>query len=315
MLNTDLLVEIAAMHYESGLTQEEIAQRIGVSRPYVSRLLKRAHHEGIVEIVVHRPVETDRSLQQALVNRFGLLDARVLSAPPNASHMDTSMGTLAASYINAILQDGMTVGVSFGNSVYHVVRALPQRKDLNDVKVAQLIGGRHGFSSETDGPMVAELLANRLGAPFYRLQAPLLLDTPEMRDTLASSQAITEALSIAEAADVALIGIGAWTRFASSLQKLNYRLDSAELADLERSGVVGDILNRNIDDSGNVIVSPLNQRVVGLDPSKLQSMRWAIGLAWHEEKSEAILAALRGKYLNVLITSSVCAETILASSK
>jgi DNA-binding transcriptional regulator LsrR (DeoR family) len=314
MITTDLLVEIAAMHYESGLTQEEIAHRIGVSRPYVSRLLKRAHDEGVVEIIVHRPVETHKTLQQGLVQRFGLLDARVLATPTDASHLDISMGNLGASYLNAIIKDSMTIGVSFGNSVYHVVRALPQRRDLNSMKVTQLVGGRHGLSSETDGPMVAELLANRLGAPFYRLHAPLLVDTPEMRDSLMVSPAMADALSAARSSDVALVGIGAWSNFAPSLQRLNYHLNEESLRELQEAGVVGDVLTRCVDASGNVIASEINDRIVGIDPAELRSMRWVIGLAWHEDKAPAILAALRGRYLNVLITCESCARQVLDAS-
>ena len=314
MINTDLLVEIAAMHYESGLTQEEISRRVGVSRPYVSRLLKRAIEEGIVEITVHRPIETNNALQQELVSRFGLLDARVLAATADATHMDELMGQLGASYLNAIIQDGMTIGVSFGHSVYQVVRAMPRHIAVKEVKVTQLVGGRHGLSSETDGPMVAEMLANSLGAPFYRLHAPLMLDSAETRDSFVSSPAIADVLAMTRVADIALVGIGSWPNFAPSLQRLNYRLDDQELRELEQARVVGDILTRCIDHSGAVISSPINRRIVGIDPNDLLDMRWVIGLAWQEEKVQAILATLRGHYLNVLITNESCAQQVLDTS-
>jgi len=314
MINTDMLVEIAAMHYESGLTQEEISQRIGLSRPYVSRLLKRAHEEGIIEIIVHRPVETNKALQQELVRRFGLLDARVLATPADETHIDALMGQLGASYLSTIIQDNMTIGVSFGNSVYQVVRAMPQHKDVKAIKVTQLVGGRHGLSSETDGPMVAEILASRLDAPFYRLHAPLLLDSAETRDSLVSSPAIAEVLAMTRVADIALVGIGTWLNYAPSFQRLNYHLDDQELHDLEQAGVVGDILTRCIDHSGAVIPSPINRGIVGIDPHDLLDMRWVIGLAWQEEKVQAILATLRGHYLNVLITNESCAQQVLDTS-
>jgi DNA-binding transcriptional regulator LsrR (DeoR family) len=314
MVNTDLLVEIAAMHYESGLTQQEISRRIGVSRSYVSRLLTRALEEGIVEISVHRPVTVDTTLQQELVHRFDLLDARVLTALADSAHTDELMGQLGASYLNAIVQNEMTIGVSFGNSVYQLVRAMPHRSDLSGVKVVQLVGGRHALSSETDGPLVAETLARTLNAPFYRLHAPALLDTQESRDTLMSLPTIADVLAMTRAADVAVVGIGAWSNFAPSLRRSGYRLDAQELHDLEQAGVVGDILTRCIDQSGVIIPSPTNRRVVGIDPSDLQHMRWSIGVAWREEKAQAVLAALRGRYLNVLITDQDCARRVLDAS-
>jgi DNA-binding transcriptional regulator LsrR (DeoR family) len=175
----------------------------------------------------------------------------------------------------------------------------------------QLVGGRQALSSETDGPLVAETLARCLGAPFYRLYAPLLLDSPKSRDSLSSSSAISEVLAVTRAADVALVGIGAWSNYAPSLRRLSYRLDDRELRDLEEAGVVGDILVRCIDGSGTVIPSPINRRVMGIDPSDLQRMRWSIGVAWSEAKAPAVGAALRGRYLNALITDEPCARRVL----
>jgi len=314
MAATNLLVEIAAMRYESDLTQEEIARRIGVSRPYVSRLLKRAHDEGIVEIIVHRPVSTNNSLQQELRRRFGLLDARVLTTPSDPTRIGGLIGQLGASYLNAIIRDGMTIGVSFGESVFEVVNALPSRKDLSDMRVTQLVGGQHGLSTEKDSPMVAELLAHRLNAPFYRLHAPLMLNSPEARDSLVASPTVAQVLEVTRAADIALVGIGAWSNFAPSIRRLNYYLDDQELQDLEEAGVVGDVLTRCIDRSGAVIPSPINRRMVGIDPSDLRRMRWVVGVAWQEGKTQAILATLRGNYLNVLITDESCARQLLAES-
>jgi DNA-binding transcriptional regulator LsrR (DeoR family) len=314
MINTDLLVEIAAMHYESGLNQEEIANRIGVSRPYISRLLKRAHTEGIVEIIVHRPVTTDSYLQHELTRHFGLLDARVLATPADPSHTGILIGQLGASYLNAIIREAVTIAVSFGESVFQVVNALPRRNDLKGIRVTQLVGGQHGLSTEKDSPMVAELLARRLDAPFYRLHAPLMLDSPEARDSLVASPTIADVLKVTQSADIALVGIGAWTNFAPSLRRLNYHLDDQELKDLENAGVVGDVLTRCIDRSGAVIPSSINRRIIGLDPNALKDMRWSIGIAWQIEKIPAILASLRGQFLNVLLTDDACAQQLLAHS-
>lgn len=314
MINTDLLIEIAGMHYESGLTQEEISKRIGVSRPYISRLLKRAQDEGIVEIVVHRAVRVNSQLQQQLIERFGLTDARVLAAPTDnsdAAHTSQLMGQLGASFLNAIIQDGMTIGVSFGSSVYQVVSAMPARRDLPNVKITQMVGGQHAFGIETDGPMVAELLATRLGARFYRLHAPLFLDSRDARDSLIASPTIADVLEITRSAHIALVSIGAWSNYVPSLQRLNYNIRTKEIEQLEKAGVVGDILVRSLNRKGEVIPSTIIDRIVGIDPSDLQQMRWVIGIAWQEEKVEAILATLRGKYLNVLITNEHCARAIL----
>ena len=66
-----LLVRISRMYYESELTQLQIAEATGLSRPTISRSLDRAKRAGIVEIRIRDPLESTRALASTLVTRFG----------------------------------------------------------------------------------------------------------------------------------------------------------------------------------------------------------------------------------------------------
>lgn len=52
---TERLVNVARMYYEQDRTQSEIADRYGISRPMVSKLLKEARDRGIVTIRINAP--------------------------------------------------------------------------------------------------------------------------------------------------------------------------------------------------------------------------------------------------------------------
>ena len=74
---SELLTEIAVAYYEYEQTQEEIAQRFGLSRIKVGRLLKKARAEGIVEISVkYHPIFSSR-IEQQFVNHFGIKQALI----------------------------------------------------------------------------------------------------------------------------------------------------------------------------------------------------------------------------------------------
>ena len=53
MSDFEQLVRASRLYYELGETQHTIAELLGVTRPQVSRILKRARAEGIVEIRIH----------------------------------------------------------------------------------------------------------------------------------------------------------------------------------------------------------------------------------------------------------------------
>ena len=119
------------------------------------------------------------------------------------------------------------------------------------------------------------------------------------------------ALSLARRADVALVGIGAPSPEVYSLLRAGY-LDQEELAQLRGQGVVGDICARHYDAHGHMLDIELNRRIVGIELEALHNIEQVIGVAGGEAKAEAILGALRGGHVNVLVTDDVTAKKVLA---
>ena len=111
------LVRAARMYYEENLPQDEIAGGLNKSRPTVSRMLAAARERGIVHIEIKVPLDRVEDLEQALVERFGLTECRVVAAPSGVSGSVDHLGRAAADYLQLILQDGMTLGVSYGRAL------------------------------------------------------------------------------------------------------------------------------------------------------------------------------------------------------
>jgi len=305
------LARVAEMYFEEGRTQAEIARALGVSRSGVSRLLSEARARGVVEIVIHHPLPTDGALEAELVGRFGLKDARVLaSGGLDYDAMLPRLGRLAARYFEGLLQDGMTVGISWGTALYEMIQAIRPRHYAH-VEVVQLIGATGAEATPESGPILAQLLAGRLGARSYQLHAPLIVASEAARRGLLEDRNIRDVLERGRRADVALVGIGTTRAGYYSLVRAGY-LGEEEAAAIRAQGAVGDVAAQHYDFEGRWLDIELNRRVIGLDHLALRRIPTVIGVAGGAIKSQAIYGALKGGFVNVLITDEAAARRVLA---
>ncbi len=305
------LARIASLYYDHGKTQQEIAEEIGVTRSAVSRLLAEAREKGIVEIIVHYPWRTSPQLEEALMRTFNLKAARVLvRGDKSYEEMLRGLGVLAAQYFDSILHDGMIIGISWGTALYQMIRALRPRQ-LAKAEVVQLIGATGAESVPTNGPILAQLLCRRLGCRCWHLHAPLIVDSRAGREALLQERSIRETLQRARLADVALVGIGSTRSDLYSLLRTGY-VTEEEAQRIRMSGAVGDVCAQHYSITGEWLDIDINHRVVGIDLDTLTSIDTVIGVAGSSRKGQAILGALRGGYVNVLITDDQAAQKVLA---
>ena len=125
--DTRLLVKCCLLYYRENLGQQEICDILGVSRPTVSRLLKQGREQGIVKIEVHDPFapefgETERKLEE----RFGLQEVIVVEDRPveiESEHVSALLAATALAYLDRVLKDGDTVGVTLGFTLHNIARA------------------------------------------------------------------------------------------------------------------------------------------------------------------------------------------------
>jgi len=311
MERTELLTQVANLYYEDNLTQAEIARRINISRSTVSRLLRKAREAGVVEITIHHLWKTAPEIERDLIARFHLRHAQVLVGRGRPyEEILCGLGALTARYIESTLVEGTIFGISWGSAVHSTVRALRPDQRL-PITVVQMIGAVGMGNPQIDGPDLARLLANVYGGEYRYLHAPLIVDDAQVREMLLQEPSIRETLSLAHRADIALLGIGSLVPDVSSLLRAGY-LDQEALDQLRAQGAVGDICARHYDAQGHVLDIELNHHIVGIELETLHSIERVIGVAGGEAKAEAILGALRGEHVNVLVTDDATAQKVLA---
>jgi DNA-binding transcriptional regulator LsrR (DeoR family) len=306
-----MLAEIATRYYIHDQSQQEIADQFDISRSNISRLLKEARERGIVEIFIRHPLGRDARLERHLVERFNLREAGVVQGVPGDPQATLDQTALVAGkMLDNCLADAQVLGISWGTTLYAIAQAFdPQRR--YDVEVIQMMGGVGSTDPAVDGPAIAQRFSLALTNRYRYLHAPLIVDTPAIAQALLAQRNIAETLNIAAQADVALVGIGAVEPTVSSLMRAGY-LKPEEFHAIRAAGVVGDICGRHFDITGQPAAPEIDERLITITLDQLAQIPMVIGVACGAPKARAILGALRGGHLDVLITDMVAAEAVLA---
>jgi DNA-binding transcriptional regulator LsrR (DeoR family) len=162
-----------------------------------------------------------------------------------------------------------------------------------------------------DGVELGRWLAQKLGASFRFLSAPLLVQDEGVAQALRRERINRETLTLAKRADLAIIGIGSPEPKYSSLLRAGY-LSRSELEDLMAIGVVGDIVAHEFNEEGRVLDIPANRRAINLDADSIRRIPKVIAVSGGIAKAGAIAAALRGGFCSCLVTDAHAAQAALA---
>ena len=299
------LVRVSRLYYELGETQEAIAALVGVTRPQVSRLLKEARAQGVVEIRIVDRTEAESPAAVELQRRFGLRAVHLapsLDGPPELARR--RVGRLAGQVLRGAIRDGQVVGIGDGASLSAVADELPSSDTQVDATVVPLCGG---FWRPGAGAEPFRRIGDALGATVLALHSPGLLDEPAVRDALCAHPGVASVIERWDRLDVALLGIGgpAWSEAT---------VGAEAMGEIRDGRAVGEVLIAPFDAAGRFVAPSLRARAVAFDARRLPSVPVTIAVAEGAAKVGPILGAVRGRLVNVLVTDVRTAEAILAAA-
>ena len=309
--NTALLVEVARLYYDHDFSQQQIAEKVGLSRPVVSRLLTQARDQGIVRIEILDPAQGGIELETSLQDRYRL--KKVIVVPSDGSEpniVKERLGRAAAKYLDEIVEDGLTLGISWGTTVREIARHVVPRP-VRDMTVVQIVGGISRSDRDTHASESALKIGEKYQAVPYLLPVPAIVDNPALKRSITSDKNISRVLELGRQADIALFSVGVFSHQAIMVQAEYF--EAADVDMLLSKGVVGDVCSRLINASGEICSRELDERTIGLELQELRKKSLAIAVAGGEEKIDTVRAALKGAYFNVLITDESVANALLAA--
>lgn len=303
-----LAIEAARLYYQSDFSQQDIAERLGVSRPTVSRLLQYAKEQGYVRIDIIDPREDLNVLSQKLQSKYGLDTVKVSYSPLNTyEEIKKHIAKQTADYLNEIIQDKDIIGVTWGTTMYAVARQL-QPKNVKGVEVVQLKGGISHSHVNTYAADTVNLFAEAFNTVARYLPLPVIFDNTDVKRIVEEDRHISRIIELGKQANIAVFTVGT-VKEDALLFRLGY-FSKEEQKLLKKTGV-GDICSRFFDKDGNICSREINNRTVGIDLSELRNKEKSILVAGGQRKVEAIQAALAGKYANILITDQFTAQSLL----
>jgi len=309
--NDRLMVKVCEMYYLLDMSQKEIAVRLGISRPQISRIIAQARENRYVEIKIANPYSDETALEQRLMADFHLKDALVVrTMGATSEERMTQFSKEAAVYVDTCLGTGQTVGVMSGTTVAAIVEGM-HNSGKRIVAAVPLVGGIGSEQADLHANAIAMRLAREYGGTAMVLNAPLMVSGAETARMLREEESIRSVLDRGCTCDVSLVGIG--NVEASSTTAQAGGLTAADLQTLRAAGAVSSVCNSYFDASGAEI-DVLQERSIGQRLSDLRHSKvvaCAIGLS----KVAAIHSALLTGKLDMLLTDLETARALTGTAQ
>lgn len=317
-----IMVRAAWLYHVGGLTQEQVARRLGVHRTRVVRLLADARDQGLISVTINHEASRDLDIEAAIARTYGLHFCLVTPpmgfdpAPTNpnlAAAQDMiarrAVGSAAASLLKGKLMAGtpITIGVSWGRTLEQMTAHLSGVRNPQ-ARFVSLMGSltRNSASNPFE---VVQALAARTGGEGHFLPVPFIADSEADRLVLISQRSVSEALALARSADLFVISVGELSE-AAFLREQGM-LSAAELASVRARGAVADSLGRLFDATGTVVEHELARRTLALQFEELRG-RPVVLLAGGLGKVEATRALLRSGVVQGLVIDGDASRLLAA---
>ncbi|MCI9455165.1 MAG: sugar-binding transcriptional regulator [Dorea sp.] len=299
---------VAYYYYKAGLTQEVIAKRMKMSRQRVNRIVSACVELGIVKITIADLDKWNLELETELEQKYGLKEVRVIDNVVE-DRLIQELGIAAGNYLQSIVKEGDIVGVTRGRTTAAMVdHWIPAVSYPENVTVTQLIGSAREEDSRLGADRIVYGLADRLGAEVAVLHAPVILHSASLRESFVGDPYYMSAYEVVKNCTIAVVGIGTadsqWEHMISL-----YDVENDEEKKWTED-VAGEVCANFFDREGQEAAPPFKDRIIAITMEDYKKIPVRIGVAGGEEKAEAIRAAVKGNYINVLVTDLLTAKLL-----
>lgn len=301
------ILAVARAHYLEELSKVEIADRFGLSRFQVARMLEIAKQRGYVRIQVGDPDPVDDELGEELAEALGVSRAIVVGSSPASGATSTKDAVAAAlaSTLAELVRPGMSVGFAWS----WVLELLPRHLTrLEPCDVVQLTGEISNSGNRLDLVKVIHRVAVSAEGSAFPMYAPLIADSAESAEIFSRQPDIADCLRRAAGVDLAVFPIGAWDPEGSLLCSM---LPTEEVARVGRSGGCGEVAGHAFDASGRPPAENVSDRIIGITAEQLRRVPTRIGTSYGPHRAKATIGAAAAGLLSTVIVDDALARTAL----
>ncbi|WP_416175621.1 sugar-binding transcriptional regulator [Clostridium sp.] len=310
---TSLIIKCCKLYYEDSLTQDEISNILGISRPTVSRLLDEGRKLGIVKIEIVNPLKNNyEDLERKIEKKYKIREVIIVDDDDDENMQKKRAAKCAAEYLQRIVKKGNKIGVSMGTTIKDISKYINSNPKMN-LEFIPLVGGIGQIQIEIHPNQIVMDLARACSGKFKLLHVPAVVSNPNIRNGFIKEKSISEILMLGKNVDIAVVGIGSPVTKESTMMKSGY-FNEEDIRRFKKEGAVGDICLQFYDINGEFMNFQFNKRVVGINLNDIKRIKTVVGVACGNDKIDAITGALNGNLLDVLITNYSIAKNIYERS-
>lgn len=306
---TSMATRAAWLHYAGGLTQSDVAKRLGLTSLKAHRLITKANQDGLVKVYIDGEVSECVALENQLMQRFGLSHCEVVPDFDSEDLPLRALGRAGAQFLKREIEKGeeALIGVGHGRTLAASVEYLP-RTSAGKTRFVSLLGGlTRKFSANPHD--VIHRLAERTGAEAYVMPVPFFANTVEDREVLLGQKGISDVFDLAKSAHLLVVGIGTAEPEASLVS--TGMIERSEIEEIKKAGGAGELLGHFFNARGAPVETSLSERTLSLGRDDLKDRR-IVAIAGGRTKTLAIKSLLESGYLKGLITDERTAEALTA---
>lgn len=318
MKEDSFIIRVVEMHYKQGLSQQEIANKLNVSRTTVSRALTKAKENGIVEITINYPSGTGRELEMQLEEKYGLKEV-IVAYSNDEEKMESEIAKNASDFLVRQIKNPMKIALTRGSAMQKMSVSLSSNPRVNFLDTSEVV--ILPTEGQTNVPLsypkekrmiysnyVVEEVARIIGANSFGFLAPIYV-SKKTKQALLEECCIIEFMDLIKAADLSMMGIGTLEE-DSTLLKSGF-VKKEDFKSLKEQGGKAEFMGHVIDADGNLVSEEYDSQIMSLALNDLKQIPVRAGIAYGKKKQEAIHAVLNGNYINVLITDAQTARYLL----
>lgn len=296
------------LYYVAGRTQDEIAATMGISRQSAQRLVSLAMAERLIKVRLDHPIAACLELGQRLREKYDLRHVDVVPSDPGSSSTTVGIAEAGAAEIERWLKSAepLVLAIGTGRTLKAAIDQLPAM-DCPQHRIVSLTGNI-GLDGSAAYYNVIFSMADAVKARHFPMPLPVLVSSAEERELLHNQILVKSALQLGAEANVAFVGVGELGDKAPICE--DGFLAKDEMLKLMNEGAAGEICGWMFDHDGKLLEGSINERVASV-PLPSRETAAVIGMAKGERKQAALLAALKGRIINGLITDESTASFLL----
>ena len=313
--DTRLIFKCCSLYYQDHKGQQEICDILGISRPTVSRMLKQGRERGVVKIEITNPENVAYGqLERKLEQLFGLQEVIVVQSSPlemGRQHISSALGSATLDFLSRVLSDEDYVGVSMGMTIQNVTRADYIIEEPVHCTFVPILGGVGESRLDIHSNYLVRDFAELFGAKCIQFFAPAIFSDKAVLTKKKKEQSIKKIFDLYRKLDIVLMGIGILESANSTVLQMGY-VDKNILEEFLKKGAVGDVALQYFNVHGETKdFEEFNERVAGMPLEEIKNVPRRVGISGGRQKVEAVMGAIQGGFVNILITDVDCAEGLI----